>query len=378
MRIYKLWIVCFFGVSTLLLGCREQEQSVPEPVITGDNDGTGSIKLIQEEFNGEAVVVAGSERRNLIVAFSRVFEGGLRNFTPVQGRLPVIMEDEQGNSWDVFGRSVFGPDRGAQLEYVNSGMGYWFVFGAFYPGLELHGEGDRPVTLNPDTTADWGVPVSFVGQGTGFDGIPALDHPPFTTYNPLTIDPEAPFYLEDSDLVIVVSQNGETKIYPHKVLDWHEIVNDEVGGVSLSVTYCPLTGTGKVWKREDEDITAGFGVSGLLYNSNLLAFDRSTESFWHQLEGVSVFGDRIDERLELIPFVETTWGNWRGLAADPYVMSKQTGIDRDYTAYPYGDYKTSDLVAYPVLYDDERLFRKQRVFSLIIGGKAKVYQMSDF
>jgi hypothetical protein len=177
---------------------------------------------------------------------------------------------------------------------------------------------------------------------------------------------------------MVVSQNGETKIYPHKILDWHEIVNDKVGGVDISLTYCPLTGTGKVWKRKEEDLADGFGVSGLLYNSNLLAFDRFTESFWHQLEGIAVFGDRRGERLDLVPFVETSWGTWRGLAQDPLVMSEQTGIDRDYTIYPYGDYKTSDLIAYPILYDDERLSPKQRVFSIIVEGQAKVYQLTDF
>lgn len=371
--LWAIWILA--GILTL--GCSD-EQGVPEPVNPGNNTGNGSIKLLQEEFNGEPVVIAGSERRNLVVAFSRLFEGEVRNFSSVQGRLPVIMEDEQGNNWDVFGRATFGPDAGAQLKYVNSGMGYWFVFGAFYPGLEIDGQGTRPVTLNPDTTAEWSIPFSYVGQGTGFDGIPALDHPPFMVYNPLTIDPEAPFYLEDNDLVMVVSQNGETKIYPHKILDWHEIVNDKVGGVDISLTYCPLTGTGKVWKRKEEDLADGFGVSGLLYNSNLLAFDRFTESFWHQLEGIAVFGDRRGERLDLVPFVETSWGTWRGLAQDPLVMSEQTGIDRDYTIYPYGDYKTSDLIAYPILYDDERLSPKQRVFSIIVEGQAKVYQLTDF
>ncbi|NRA51255.1 MAG: DUF3179 domain-containing protein [Phaeodactylibacter sp.] len=365
------------AVLFILIGCQDQSADLPQPAGPSTPGGSGSISVIQEEFNGVPIVVAGTSSRNLIVAFSSVVGGEIRNFSPVQGRLPVIMEDDQGNSWNVFGEATFGPDKGAQLEFVNSGMGYWFVFGAFYPGIAFNGLGEKNVDIAPDTTADWRIPTTYVGQGTGFDGIPALDQPPFIVYNPLAVDPEDPFYMEDEDLVIVVSQNGETKLYPHKILDWHEIVNDEVGGVPVSVTYCPLTGTGKVWKRNNGD-AAGYGVSGLLYNSNLLAFDRSTESFWHQLEGISVFGDRIDESLELIPFVETSWSTWRGLAEDPMIMSEQTGINRDYNDYPYGDYKTSNLVAYPILYDDNRLHRKQRVFSVIINGKAKAYQFSDF
>lgn len=368
--ISMVWLLLSFG-------CRE-EDSVPGPVDPRPPSGSTSVKLIQEDFNGVPIVLAGSASRNLIVAFRREVNGAVRAFTPVQGALPVIMEDEQGNRWNVFGQATFGPDKGAQLDYVNSGMGYWFVFGAFYPGLEIQGIGEQTVNVSPDTSAEWRVPTAYVGQGTGFDGIPALDAPPFITYSPISIDPEHPFYMEDEDLVIVVALNGVTKIYPHKILDWHEVINDEVGGTPITVTYCPLTGTGKAWKRTNPDIEAGFGVSGLLYNSNLLVFDRATESFWHQLEGTAVFGERMEERLELLPFVETTWGTWRGLAPNPLIMSEDTGYNREYSNYPYGDYKTSALVAYPVLYDDGRLPKKQRVFSVIVDGKAKAYQFSDF
>lgn len=373
----KYFLIFVVAGLIFVSGCREGEDDIPAPADPGTS-GSTSVKILQEDINGLPVVVAGSRSRNFIVAYSRVVNGEARDFTPVQGRLPVIMEDTQGNTWNIFGEATFGPDKGTKLAFVNSGMGYWFVFGAFYPGLEIFGSGGRPVDLNADTTSEWRIPTAYVGQGTGFDGIPALDAPPFITYNPISIDPDDPFYMEDEDLVIVVSLNGVTKIYPHKILDWHEVINDEVGGIPVTVTYCPLTGTGKVWKRNSVDLEAGFGVSGLLYNSNLLAFDRATESFWHQLEGTAVFGDRMDEELELLPFVETTWGTWRGLAPSPLIMSENTGINRDYNSYPYGDYKTSALVAYPILYDDDRLPRKERVFSVIVNGEARVYQFSDF
>jgi len=365
------------GFFTLLVWGCQKESDTPK-MGPGEDAGSRSIVLHQETFQGVPVVVAGTGQQDLIVAFRRERSGILHDFEPVQDRLPVIMSDQQGNEWNVFGRAVNGPDQGAQLEYVNSGMGYWFAFGAFFPGVTLHGAAPVHVDINADSTGEWAVPTAFVGQGTGFDGIASLQNPDFIAYSPILEDPDDPFYIEDDERVIVVSRNGETKVYPHKILDWHEVINDEVGEVPITVTYCPLTGTGKVWKREGQDATSSFGVSGSLYNSNLLAFDRATESFWSQLEAVCVFGDRRGERMALVPFVETTWETWRRIDANPLVMDKRTGVNRDYNEYPYGNYRSSSVISYPLLYEDDRLFAKERVFSLILDGKAKVYRRDDF
>ena len=355
-----------------------EEEAVTPDTEPNENTGSRSVVLHQATFEGLPIVVAGTGQRDLIVAFRRERAGVLHDFEVVQGRLPVIMRDERGNEWNIFGRAVNGPDVGARLEYVNSGMGYWFAFGAFFPGVDLHGAEPLAVDIDADTTADWALPTAYVGQGTGFDGIPSLQDPDFITYSPISQDPENPFYIQDDELVIVVSMNGETKVYPHKILDWHEVINDEVGEVPITVTYCPLTGTGKVWKREGQDAASSFGVSGSLYNSNLLAFDRQTESFWSQLEAVCVFGDRRGERMPLVPFVETKWGTWRSIDSNPLVMDERTGINRDYDEYPYGNYRTSPVISYPLLYEDDRLFAKERVFSIIVNGEAKVFQRDDF
>ena len=372
-------ILFTFGLLLLASAC--QEDNIPSPD-NGQNPeepvGSLVISLIEDEFEGEPVVIVGSGRRNFLAAFSRDFAGGTRTFTAVDGQLPIVMEDDLGNRWDVFGRSRLGPNQGENLTYINSGMGYWFVFGAYYPGLEIYGMGGESINVSADTTDDWGVPNDFVAQGAGFDAIRSVDEPEFTVFNLIDSDPENPFYLEDDDLVIGLTVNGESKAYPHAILDWHEVVNDVVGGIPVSVTYCPLTGTAKVWKRFEQGNNTTYGVSGLLYNSNILAFDRATESLWMQLEGIGVFGGRKGEQLELVPFVETTWKTWQSMQPSPLVMTQNTGFSRNYSQFPYGDYKTSAVISYPLLHSDNRLPLKERVFSIIINGNAKVYRLSDF
>jgi hypothetical protein len=362
-----------------LTACQKESVSINENPIDLTPVGNFAISLIEDTFEGVPIVVVGSGRRNVVMAFERTVNGELYSFTPVESSLPVVMEDDRGNRWDIFGMAVLGPDQGTQLKHVNSGMGFWFAFGAFYPGMEIYGMGTKEVSVNAEPSDVWGVPEAYVAVGAGFDGIPAINSPNFLSFNQLESDPSNPFYLENDDLVIGVEVNGERRAYPHAILDWHEIVNDVVGGIPISVTYCPLTGTGRVWVREEAGQDFTYGVSGFLYNSNILAFDRQTESLWSQLEAISIFGDRKGERLDILPFVETTWGTWQSIEKiSPVVLTDDTGFDRDYSEYPYGDYRTSDLISYPVLYTDDRLHKKERVFGVIINGKAKAYRLSDF
>lgn len=367
-----LWSLAF-----LIITCSQEELPEPTP---SQQTGVGGKKItvLEDEVNGVPLVIIGSRGLNFSIAFERSLNGTLRTFAAVQGQLPVVAEDDLGNRWDVFGRALSGPDKGRQLAYVNSGMGYWFAFGAIYPGVDIYGLGSRQVALNQDTLAGWDIPTGEVAQGTGFDGITTLNDPPFFTFNQLKVDPETGFFLDDNDLVVVVTLERETKVYPHAILDWHEVVNDVVGGIPVSITYCPLTGTAKVWQRVGTDISSYFGVSGLLYNSNVLPFDRSTESFWHQLEARGVFGDRLGKQLTIVPHIETTWGSWKQFEPNPLVMSPEAGNGRDYSVYPYGDYRDSEIISYPIAFDDDRLSRKERVFSVIIDGYAKVYRLLDF
>lgn len=363
----------FSGLLSLLLwiSCNPAGD-VPEPGAAPSK--SLATQLIQETYEGVPVVVAGSQGRNFGVAFERNLNGEVLDFEVAENRFPVIMTDQFGNNWDAFGLAVSGPDQGARLTPLNAAMGYWFVFSASYPGLELFGAEPLAAPQHWDTLPGWGLPAAGVAQGADFNEIEALDSPAFIHYHPLSFEPAEGFYLRDDDLVVIVRINGETKVYPHAILDWHEVINDEVGGVPVSITYSPLTRTTRVWERGD----INFGVSGVIFNNNLLAFDRLTESFWWQLEGHCVFGGLKGEEVVLRHFLETTWGTWKLADPTPEVVSGIQAQNHPYGTFPYGDYQMNDRITYPLLFEDNRLSGKEMVFGVIINGNCRVYRLSEF
>lgn len=195
--------------------------------------------------------------------------------------------------------------------------------------------------------------------GPGKDGIPSVDEPV------LWSAAEADEFLDGGDRVIGVYRNGEAKAYPQRVLVWHEIVNDDVGGESVSITYCPLTGTALGFLRGDTEL----GVSGRLVNSNLVMYDRATDSFWPQILGAAINGPQQGEGLEEFRVVWTTWDQWKDRYPDTRVMSTDTGYMRNYRDDPYGSYNPvggyyeprSDRL-FPVQNEDDRYPPKQEIF----------------
>jgi hypothetical protein len=183
------------------------------------------------------------------------------------------------------------------------------------------------------------------------DCIPALTDPQFVSAND-----DGAGYLRTDDIVIGVVVNGEARAYPHNIGWWHEIVNDNVGGTPIIVTLCPLTGTGMVFNGRAEDgsrIT--LGVSGLLFNNNLVMYDRrDQETLYPQMTYKAVVGPRQGESLELLPMTETTWGYWQKMYPNTKVLSGHAGgygIGR-YTVYPYtdeGDYRfVHEYILFPL------------------------------
>lgn len=222
---------------------------------------------------------------------------------------------------------------------------------------------------------DWLVPSNEVfGGGPGKDGIPALETPEM-------ISAAAATYLRDDDLVIGFRSGNDVRAYSHKVLDWHEIINDDVNGTALAVTYCPLTGTAIGWDRNISGGTTTFGVSGLLYNTNLIPYDRLTDSNWSQIRLDCVNGNLIGEKIKTIALVETTWRTWKEMYPNTTVVSTNTGFSRDYQRYPYfsgaRDYRIDPFLIFPIDSDDSRLERKARVHGVIENGEAKVYNIAD-
>ena len=146
------------------------------------------------------------------------------------------------------------------------------------------------------------------------DGIPALDHPRFEAADKAD-------WLKDDDLVLGVTIDGQAKAYPVRILVWHEIVNDTLGDTPIAVTYCPLCGSGIVFSRQQDKQVLDFGVSGLLHNSDLLMYDRQSESLWSQIPGKAISGPRAGEVLERLAITHTSWKSWRRSVAWKAVTS---------------------------------------------------------
>ncbi len=222
------------------------------------------------------------------------------------------------------------------------------------------------------TDGEWLIPSEEVRDGgPGKDGIPAISNPEFAKTTEIN-------FLQDNDLVIGIKHNGTIRAYPHPILDWHEIVNDKIEDLTFAITYCPLTGTGIGWNRRLNGRETTFGVSGLLYNSNLIPYDRATDSNWSQMRLDCVNGELMGKRISMVQIVETSWANWKARYPDTEVMTTETGHDRDYDRYPYGSYRTNSQLIFPIDIQDDRLPLKERVLGIIRNGKAKVYRFSDF
>ena len=225
---------------------------------------------------------------------------------------------------------------------------------------------------NDTTVGGWLVPDNEIFDGgPGKDGIPALSNPQFT-------NAQEAAYLSDNDLVLGFVIDGEARAYPHNILDWHEIVNDSYDDLHMAVTYCPLTGTGIGWDREVSGTLTTFGVSGLLYNSNIIPYDRETDSNWSQMLLKAVNGPLKGTPAETFNLLETRWDTWKSMYPETLVLSEETGYNRNYRRYPYGDYKTSNSLIFPVNNEDDRLHRKERVLGVLIGDKAIAYSIENF
>ncbi len=195
-----------------------------------------------------------------------------------------------------------------------------------------------------------------VSGGVSKDGIPAID-------DPTVVDASSASFLRDEDVVFGVVRGGTATAYPRAVLVHHEIVNDRLDGVPVSVTYCPLTGTAMGFERG----ATTFGVSGDLVNSNLVMYDRATDSRWPQMLGVAVSGPLAGRPLREFDLRWTTWGRWRARHPDGGVLSRETGYVRNYGVDPYGSYGprrgyyARDDTMFPPLTSDDRLPAKRVV-----------------
>ena len=226
-------------------------------------------------------------------------------------------------------------------------------------------------TVETIPSNEWLIPKDQIRDGgPGKDGIPSIDNPKFIPLG------DAPTL--NNDLVIGIQIGSFIRAFPHPILDQHEIVNHTIDSTSFALTYCPLTGSALAWDTSSFSLNKTFGVSGQLYNSNLIPYDRGTDSNWSQMMNMCVNGQLTGQDAKLIRVVETTWVTWRSMYPDSLVLSRDTGFSGNYNVYPYGDYKSSDGLLFPVSNEDNRLNKKSRVHGVIIGEKTKVYPIGSF
>ena len=223
---------------------------------------------------------------------------------------------------------------------------------------------------NTDFAKSSVAPDDLLSGGPGKDGIPSIDDPKF-----VSID-EAASFVADQEPVIAVEVGGEARAYPVQILIWHEIVNDTLGGVPLAVTYCPLCNSAIAFERRVNGTLYDFGVSGLLRNSDLVMYDRQTESWWQQLTGEAIVGTLTGTVLPFVPASTVSFADFRLAYPDALVLSRDTGFDRDYGRNPYVGY---DDTSSPFLFQgdtDARLKPAERVVAVDINGETVAYPFS--
>lgn len=234
----------------------------------------------------------------------------------------------------------------------------------------------QPGTKNQ---GDWNIPANeIISGGVPKDGIPSL-------FNPVKIEASQADYLSDEDLVVGLVVGDQAIAYPHSILDWHEVVNEDISNKTFTMSYCPLTGTAIVFDGKNQERVLKFGVSGLLFRNNLIMFDRDTDSHWPQLRLQSDEGPLRDTKQIVLPSIETAWGIWKKLYPNTKILSTGTGFNRPYdrpgTAYP--DYNLPNSPPLFRMQDiDRRLPPKQRVHGILIGDvpnnfKSKVYPINE-
>ena len=175
----------------------------------------------------------------------------------------------------------------------------------------------------------------------------------------------------------MVEVGSQSRFYPYQILVWHEIVNDTFVNEPLLVTFCPLCYTGRVFDREVNGEEVEFGTSGKLHNSNLLMYDRWSDSLWSQAFGEAVVGDLTGTALEVYPSLTISWADYKTNYPGGEVLSRETGHDRDYTSDPYGPvgYYESAAIWFPLSHEDQRLHPKAVIFGLEIGEATKAYEL---
>lgn len=283
--------------------------------------------------------------------------------------------------------------RGPYLKYAS--IGILVIVGIF--GIYLFTQGDKvennvitqiddlEIKIAKDGTKYIVDPNKIRGGGPGKGGI-GVDKgiPALSDQNIKFVSvEEANNWIEDRELVLVLTYKGTTRVYPLQIMVWHEIANDNIKGNPIAVTYCPLCGSGIAYegkvKINDELVETEFGTSGKLYNSNLVMYDSLTDTYWTQIDGLGIVGELTGQKLIPISVDTVVWRDWKNSdkAKNAEVLSQETGMNRNYGRDPYGNYYEDSFLLFPVENSDNRIHAKTVVFGIEVNGQYKAYQEDD-
>lgn len=214
-------------------------------------------------------------------------------------------------------------------------------------------------------------PEQILPGGPPRDGIPAIDDPVFES-------PDESGWLDADARVLGLALNGVQKAYPIAILNWHEVVNDRFGNIPVAITFCPLCGTGMAFEARSETTALEFGVSGLLHNSDVLLYDRQTESLWSQIMATAISGPLQGGQLRTLPLEHTTIRDWADRYPDTLVLNRDTGYRRDYSSDPYVGYSDSRALMFPVVNSAPGPWHpKEWVLGVSVGDRYKAYPFSE-
>lgn len=362
-NIYTLLIL----ISVQLYSCANKEVE-PGTVLEGELH----IGLINDQFRSQDISVYGNSQLAIMQAVSNQLTDSSKVILKESSlAFPDVFEGDDGTIWNIWGEYISGPTH-LDITPIASQMGYFFGFSTFFPITTLVGENEQEsVGINHDD-GGWLIDPGAVFKGAVRDGIPPIEHPLF-----VKTSESGSAGMNDTELVTVVKIKNGIKVYPHKILNWHEVVNDLVDQIPAVISLCPLTGTSDAWATSIIAEKTTMGVSGLLYNNNLLLYDRATNSYWSQILRKAVSGELMGQEVETFQSLEMTWAAAKLLTENILLLTETTGYSRDYSVYPYGSYLFSEHLLYPITYVDDRVFNKERVLHLQVNGKSKIYRFSN-
>ena len=372
----KTHLACLFMLLAAAAPFSACSQAPSTPVPTpdaspiSDDEATELMYVLSDDATSRARatlerVVAADDKRfiSVLIELFRSRQIGL-----VQN----LSFDEYVAALETLSGQSFGPDWPTWIEWYGStdltpppGFTGWkgHLLAQIDTDFAEFLQDSHPSRIRPEEI-QWG--------GVHVDGIPALD-------NPNMVALAEADYLDLQDPVFGIALNGDARAYPLRILDWHEMANDVVGGVPVSLAYCTLCGAAIAYDgRASDGNTYTFGSSGFLFRSNKLMYDRPTRTLWNQLTGEPVLGElaATDVKLSLLPVVLTSWEAWQAQHPDTVVLDVNTGFSRDYTpGAAYGDYFAYGGTMFPVWQRADLLDTKEQIYALYVDGVAKAYPL---